>query len=113
LKKIEQPLCGRFLRFLDRLWRWPPLIQPLEQIHFQSSSDLFAIAAGRVASMTMISAGSGSADLSLALNAGANGSPDLGGHRCRDHEDRGDSTNYRKPAEQNSSLPWLRLPLPV
>ena len=61
------------------------------------------------------SASNGSAGVNRApdVNAGANGSPDLGGHRCRDHEDRGDSTNYRKPAEQNSSLPWLRLPLPV
>src|SRR5262245_13194285 len=57
------------------------------------------------------SASNGSAGVNRApdVNAGANGSPDLGGHRCRDHEDRGDSTNYRKPAEQNSSLPWLRL----
>src|SRR5262249_19659084 len=32
-------------------------------------------------------------------SAGVNSAPDLGGQRCRDHEDRGDSTNYRKLAE--------------
>ena len=47
------------------------------------------------------------------VGAGINGATHLGGQRCGDNEDRGDSTNYRKPAEQNSSLPWLRLPLPV
>ena len=32
-------------------------------------------------------------------SAGVNSAPDLGGQRCGDHEDRGDSTNYRKLAE--------------
>jgi len=47
------------------------------------------------------SASNGSAGVNSApdVNAGANGAPDLGGQRCRDHEDRGDSTNYRKLAE--------------
>jgi hypothetical protein len=31
-------------------------------------------------------------------SAGVNSAPDLGGQRCGDHEDRGDSTNYRKLA---------------
>src|SRR5215510_769857 len=43
-------------------------------------------------------------------SAGVNSAPDLGGC-CRDHEDRGDSTNYRKLAEHNLSPPWLPLPL--
>jgi len=47
------------------------------------------------------------------VDAGANSAADLGGQRCRDHEDRGDNTNYRKLAEYNLSLPWLPLPLPV
>src|SRR5262249_42381815 len=59
------------------------------------------------------SASNGSAGVNRApdVNAGANGSPDLGGHRCRDHEDRSDSTNYRKLAEQNSSLPATKADL--
>jgi hypothetical protein len=39
-------------------------------------------------------------------SAGINGAPDLGAQRCGDHEDRGDSTNYRKFGEHNLSLPW-------
>src|SRR5262249_41559363 len=41
------------------------------------------------------------------VDAGVNSAPDLGGQRCRDHEDRGDSTNYRKLAEL--SLPWAQI----
>jgi hypothetical protein len=33
------------------------------------------------------------------VDAGINGATHLGGHRCGDHEDRGDSTDYRKLAE--------------
>src|SRR5262249_46584941 len=33
------------------------------------------------------------------VDAGINGATHLGGQRCGDHEDRGDSTNYRKLAE--------------
>src|SRR5215510_1803132 len=50
-----------------------------------------------------------------ALDGAANGSasvnsaPDLGGERCRDHEDRGDSTNYRKLAEHKIAT----CPVPV
>jgi hypothetical protein len=33
------------------------------------------------------------------VDAGINGTTHLGGQRCGDHEDRGDSTNYRKLAE--------------
>ena len=33
------------------------------------------------------------------VDAGVNSAPDLGGQCCRDHEDRGDNTNYRKLAE--------------
>src|SRR5262249_350758 len=40
------------------------------------------------------------------VDAGVNSAPNLGGQRCGDHEDRGDSTNYRKLAEHNLSLPW-------
>ena len=39
------------------------------------------------------------------VDAGVNGAPDLGGQRCRDHEDRGDNTNYRKLAEYNFKPP--------
>src|SRR5262245_4719997 len=69
---IEQSLCcldlrRGFLRFLG--WCWPPLIQSFKEVHrCQSSYALSAIAAGvlcGVASMTMTSPGSGSADLSL------------------------------------------------
>jgi hypothetical protein len=35
------------------------------------------------------------------VDAGINGATHLGEQRCRDHEDRGDSTNYRKLAEHN------------
>jgi hypothetical protein len=42
-------------------------------------------------------------------SAGVNSAPDLGGERCRDHEDRGDTTNYRKLAEHNLSLPWAQI----
>jgi hypothetical protein len=43
----------------------------------------------------------GSAGINSAPNvdAGVNGATHLGGQRCWDHEDRGDSTNYRKFAE--------------
>jgi hypothetical protein len=43
----------------------------------------------------------GSAGINSAPNvdAGINGATHLGGQRCGDHEDRGDSTNYRKLAE--------------
>ena len=46
-------------------------------------------------------AANGSAGVNSAsdVDAGVNSAPDLGGQRCGDHEDRGDSTNYRKPAE--------------
>ena|SRR6266481_2951055 len=33
------------------------------------------------------------------MDAGVNRAADLGGQRCGKHEDRGDSTNYRKLAE--------------
>src|SRR6516225_12477279 len=39
------------------------------------------------------------------MDAGVNSAPDLGGRRCGDREDCGD-TNYRKLAEHNVSLPW-------
>ena len=42
-------------------------------------------------------------------SAGVNSAPDLGEERCRDHEDRGDTTNYRKLAEHNLSLPWAQI----
>jgi hypothetical protein len=35
----------------------------------------------------------------LRFDAGVNSAPDLGKQRCGDHEDRGDSNNYRKLAE--------------
>src|SRR5262249_52783821 len=43
----------------------------------------------------------GSAGINSAPNvdAGANSATHLGGQRCGDHGDRGDSTNYRKLAE--------------
>src|SRR5262249_10846251 len=46
-------------------------------------------------------ASNGSAGVNSApdVNPGANGAPDLGGRRCRDHEDRGDNANYRNLAE--------------
>jgi hypothetical protein len=55
-------------------------------------------------------AANGSAGVNSArdVDAGANGAPDLGGQRCRDHEDRGDNTNYRKLAEHDLSLPWAQ-----
>jgi hypothetical protein len=34
------------------------------------------------------------------MDAGPNSAPHLRGQRCRDHEDRGDSSHYRKLAEQ-------------
>src|SRR5215471_14100559 len=41
-------------------------------------------------------ASNGSAGVNSApdVHAGANGATHLGGQRCRDHDDRGDSTNY-------------------
>ena len=41
-------------------------------------------------------AANGSAGVNRApdVNAGANSAADLGGQRCGDHDDRGDSTNY-------------------
>src|SRR5262249_13175984 len=44
------------------------------------------------------------------VDAGVNDATHLSGQRCRDHEDRGDNTNYRKLVEHNASLLWLRLP---
>src|SRR5215469_8755308 len=44
------------------------------------------------------------------VDAGINGATHLGGQRCGDHEDRGDSTNYRKLAEHNQCSPWVLLP---
>jgi hypothetical protein len=71
----------------------------------------------------------GSAGINSAPNvdAGIDGATHLGGQRCGDHEDRGDSTNYRKLAEhkigpQQGRLPppwrrrtnvWLRVTSPV
>src|SRR5262249_34902495 len=43
------------------------------------------------------------------VDPGINSAPDLGGQGCGDHEDRGDSTNYRKLAEHNLSLPWAQI----
>src|SRR5262245_48056405 len=46
-------------------------------------------------------AANGSAGVNSAPNAdaGVNSAADLGGQRCGDHEDRGDSSNYRKLAQ--------------
>jgi len=43
-------------------------------------------------------AANGSAGVNSAsdVDAGVNGATHLSGQRCRDHEDRGNSTNYRK-----------------
>ena len=46
-------------------------------------------------------------------SAGVNSAPDLGAQRRGDHEDRGDSTNYRKLAEHNLSLPWVQTTEPL
>src|SRR5262249_5130244 len=56
-------------------------------------------------------AANGSAGVNSApdVDAGVNGAPHLGGQRCGDHEDRGDSTNYRKLAEHNLSLPRAQM----
>src|SRR6516225_3846615 len=43
------------------------------------------------------------------VDAGINGATHLGGQRCGDHEDRGDSTNYRELAKHNLSLPRASL----
>src|SRR5215831_14476486 len=43
------------------------------------------------------------------VDAGVNGATHLSGQRCRDHEYRGDNTNYRKLAEHNLSLPWAQI----
>src|SRR6516164_996240 len=53
-------------------------------------------------------AANGSAGVNSApdVDAGVNSASDLGGQRCGDHEDRGDSTNYRKLAEHNLSFPF-------
>src|SRR6516225_3093247 len=53
----------------------------------------------------------GSAGINSAPNvdAGINGATHLGGQRCGDNEDRGDSTNYRKLAEHNLSVPWAQI----
>jgi len=40
------------------------------------------------------------------VDAGVNAAPHLGGQCCWDHDDRGESANYRKLAEHNLSLPW-------
>jgi hypothetical protein len=42
------------------------------------------------------------------VDAGVNSAPDLGGQHCGDHEDRGDSTNYRNLAEHDLRLPWAQ-----
>lgn len=58
-------------------------------------------------------AANGRADVNSApdVDAGVNSAPHLGGQRCGDHDDRGDSANYRKLAAHNLSLPWdARLP---
>ena len=47
------------------------------------------------------------------VDAGINSAPDLGAQRRGDHEDRGDSTNYRKLAEHNLSLPWVQTTEPL
>jgi hypothetical protein len=39
------------------------------------------------------------------VGAWINSAAHLGGQRCGDHEDRGDSTNYRKLAEHKIVLP--------
>src|SRR5262249_12641947 len=43
------------------------------------------------------------------VDAGINAAPHLGGQCCRDHDDRGESTNYRKLAEHNLSLPCVQI----
>jgi hypothetical protein len=57
-------------------------------------------------------ASNGSAGVNSApdVHAGIDGATHLGGQRRGDHDDRGDSTNYRKPAEHNLSLPSARFP---
>src|SRR5262245_14763311 len=59
-------------------------------------------------------AAKGSAGVNSAPNVdtGVNSAPDLGEHRCRDHDDRSNSTNYREIAEHKLGLPRLQLPLP-
>src|SRR5262249_34931975 len=49
----------------------------------------------------------GSAGINSAPNvdAGINGATHLGEQRCGDHEDHGDSTDYRKLAEHSCKLP--------
>jgi hypothetical protein len=53
----------------------------------------------------------GSAGINSAPNvdAGINGATHLGEQRCGDHEDHGDSTDYRKLAEHNLNLPWAQI----
>src|SRR6516225_4090138 len=53
-------------------------------------------------------ASNGSAGVNSApdVDAGVNAAPHLGGQCCWDHDDRGESANYRKLAEHNLSLPW-------
>jgi hypothetical protein len=63
----------------------------------------------RDTSLDGASNGSAGVDSAPNVDAGANGAPDLGGQRCGDHEDHGDSTNYRKLAEHNLSLPWAQI----
>src|SRR5215470_13958343 len=43
------------------------------------------------------------------VDAGVNAAPDLGGQCCGEHDDRGESTNYRTLAEHNLSLPWAQI----
>jgi hypothetical protein len=45
------------------------------------------------------------------VDTGVNSAPDLGEHRCRDDDDRSDSTNYREVAEHKLGLPPLPLSL--
>ena len=40
--------------------------------------------------------GTSNGSAGIHVDAGINGATYLGGQRCWDHEDRGDSTNYRK-----------------
>ena len=57
-------------------------------------------------------AANGSAGINSAPNvdAGINAATHLGGQRCGDHEDRGDSTNDRKLAEHKIGPQQGRLP---
>jgi len=45
-------------------------------------------------------------------SAGVNGAPDLGEHRCRDHDRRGEAPIIERLPSISLGLPWLLLPLP-